>query len=127
MLLCCNVANKACFVERVKTVGMATRYALDGPVTKIPMGGEIFRTRPDLPWGPPSLLYNGYRFCFPGVKRPGRGVNHPHISNAEVKERVEVSSTPSQGLRGLFQGEFYLYLYHTTRVQTGNMDDPNHS
>ena len=26
-----------------------------------PGGGKIFRTRPDLPWGPPSLLYNGYR------------------------------------------------------------------
>jgi hypothetical protein len=22
-------------------------------------GGEIFRTFPDRPWGPPSLLYNG--------------------------------------------------------------------
>ena len=21
---------------------------------------EIFRTRPDTPWGPPTLLYNGY-------------------------------------------------------------------
>jgi hypothetical protein len=26
-----------------------------------PDGGEIFRTRPDRPWGPPSLLYNGNR------------------------------------------------------------------
>jgi len=25
------------------------------------VGGEIFRTRPDPPWGQPSLLYNGYR------------------------------------------------------------------
>jgi hypothetical protein len=24
-------------------------------------GGKIFRTRPDRPWVPPSLLYNGYR------------------------------------------------------------------
>jgi len=27
---------------------------------------------------------------FPGVKRPGRGVNHPTPSRAEVKERVEL-------------------------------------
>ena len=40
-------------------------------------GGEIFRKRPDRPWGPPSLLYNGYRVYFPGVKRTGRGVEHP--------------------------------------------------
>ena len=34
--------------------------------------GEIFRTFPDRPWGPHSLLYNGYR-DFPRVKeRPGR-------------------------------------------------------
>jgi hypothetical protein len=27
---------------------------------------------------------------FPGVKRPGRGVDHPPLSSAEVKERVEL-------------------------------------
>ena len=27
--------------------------------------GEIFHTRPNGPWSPPSLLYNGYR-VFPG-------------------------------------------------------------
>jgi hypothetical protein len=35
-----------------------------------PGGGEIFRTRPDRPWGPPSLLYNGYR-VFTGGKAAG--------------------------------------------------------
>jgi len=50
-------------------------------------GGEIFRTRPDRPWGPPSLLYNGYRFSFTGVKRPGRGVDHPlHLAPRLKKE-----------------------------------------
>jgi hypothetical protein len=41
--------------------------------------GEIFRTRPDRPWGPPSLLYNGY-WVYPGGKAAGRGValiTHP--------------------------------------------------
>jgi len=33
-------------------------------------GGEILRTRPERPWGPPSLLYNGYR-VFPGGKAAG--------------------------------------------------------
>jgi hypothetical protein len=36
-----------------------------------PDGGEIFRTCPDGPWGPPSLLYNGYRFFPGGRERPG--------------------------------------------------------
>ena len=47
-----------------------------------------FNDRPDRPWGPPCLLYNGYRVPFPGVKRPRRGINHTPISSAEVKERV---------------------------------------
>ena len=62
---------------------------MDGPRLES-QWGEIFRTRPDWPWGPHSLLYNGYRVSFPGVKRPGRGVNHPPPSSAEVKERVEL-------------------------------------
>jgi hypothetical protein len=37
---------------------------------KNPGGGAIFRTRPDRPWGPPSLLYDGYR-VFPGGKAAG--------------------------------------------------------
>jgi hypothetical protein len=28
---------------------------------------------------------------FPGVKQPKRGVDHPHPSNAKVKEKVELS------------------------------------
>ena len=52
--------------------------------------GRIFRTRPDRPWGPPRLLYIGNRVSFPGVKRPGHGVNHPPPSSAEVKERAEL-------------------------------------
>jgi hypothetical protein len=59
------------------TVGIATRYGLEWFGDRIPVDGEIFRTRPDRPWGPPSLLYNGYQVSFPGVKRPGRGVDHP--------------------------------------------------
>jgi len=33
-------------------------------------GGEIFRTLPDRPWGPPSLLYNWY-WVFLGGKAAG--------------------------------------------------------
>jgi hypothetical protein len=57
-------------------VGIAAGYGLDGPGIDS-RWGEIFRTCPDRPWGPPSLLYNGYR-VFPGVKS-GRGVTlTPH-------------------------------------------------
>jgi len=57
---------------------------------RIAVRGKIFDTRPDLPWGPPSLLYNGYRVSFPGVKRSERVVDHPPPFSAEVKERVEL-------------------------------------
>ena len=64
-----------------------TLHSRPGSVVGLPTGltvggsnpgvGEIFRTFPDLPWGPPSLLYNGYR-VFTGVKS-GRGVTlTPH-------------------------------------------------
>jgi hypothetical protein len=81
-----KVMGKA--VGRDSSVGIATRYELDG-LGSNPGGDEIFRTRPDRPWSPPSLLYNGYR-VIPGVKRKGRGVDHPPPSNAEVKERVGI-------------------------------------
>ena len=71
------------------SVGLATRYGLDSPWIEF-RWGEIFRTRPDQPWGPPSLLYNGCRVSFPGVKRPGRGVNHPPPPTAKVKAKVEL-------------------------------------
>jgi len=38
--------------------------------------GEIFRTRLDRLWGPPSVLYNGYR-VFPGGKAAEAWLNHP--------------------------------------------------
>jgi hypothetical protein len=54
---------------RDSSVGIATRYGPDGPGIES-RWGKIFRTRPDRPWGPPSLLYNGYR-VFPGGKAAG--------------------------------------------------------
>jgi hypothetical protein len=38
--------------------------------------------------------YTVYTGSFSGIKRPGRGVDHPHPSSAEVKEKVEHTSTP---------------------------------
>jgi len=64
-------------VSRNTSVGIATRYGLDGPGIESRWGGEIFRTRPELPWDPQSLLQNGYRVSFSRVKRPSRGVDHP--------------------------------------------------
>jgi hypothetical protein len=55
-----------------------------------PGGSEIFRTCPDRPWGPTSLLYNGYQ-VFPGGKvRPGRDADPSLPSSAEVKNRLDL-------------------------------------
>ena len=64
-------------------VGIATAYRLDGPGIES-RWGENFRTSPDRPWGPASLLYNGYR-VFPGGKvLPGRDADPSPASSAEV-------------------------------------------
>ena len=53
---------------------------------RISVGGNIFRIRPDRPWGVHSLLYNGYRgFSFAGGKRPGHGVNQSLAPSAKIK------------------------------------------
>ena len=77
---------------RNSSVGIATRYGLDGPEIESWRGGEIFRTRPYRPWGPPSLLYNWYR-----VFRGGKAVGAwcwPPIFSAEVLNRVELYLYP---------------------------------
>jgi len=56
-----------------------------------PGGDEIFHTCPDRPWGPPSLLYNGYRVFRGGKERPGRDADP---SSAVVKKEYSYISTP---------------------------------
>jgi len=48
---------------RDRVVSIATRWTVRGSNT---VGDEIFLTRPDQNWGPPRLLYNGYRDFFGG-------------------------------------------------------------
>jgi hypothetical protein len=48
-------------------IGLATGWTVRG---SNPGGCEIFRSHPDLPWGPTRLLYNGYR-VFSGGKAAG--------------------------------------------------------
>ena len=62
--------------SRDSSVGIPTELSRpDGPGIESRWGG-IFRAHSDRPWGPPSLLYKGYR-VFPWGKAAGRGVEHP--------------------------------------------------
>ena len=56
-------------VGRDNSVGIATRYRLDGPVIES-LWEARFSAPLDGRWGPPSILYNGYR-VFPGDKAAG--------------------------------------------------------
>jgi len=65
---------------------LATNWRVRG---SNPNGGEAFRTRPEWPWGPPSLD-EGYRASFSGEKAAGT-LRWPRTSSrADVKERVEL-------------------------------------
>jgi len=78
------------------SVGIATDFGVDGPG---------FSSRPDRPWAPPSLLYNGYRL-FPGG-RGGRGVgltNPPRSSAEGPRKEYSYNATHPKGLRGLQKG-----------------------
>ena len=74
---------------RDSSVGIATRCRLDGPVIESRWGRDFpHPSKPALgPTQPPILWVQS---LFPGVKRPGRGVDHLPKSNTEVKERVEL-------------------------------------
>ena len=94
------------------SVGIATDYGLDGPRIES-RWGEIFRTCPDRPWGPPSLLYNGYR-VFSRVKY-GRGVlltTHPLLVPRSWKSRAILLPTLWATTGPVTR---ILYLYHTMK------------
>jgi len=70
-----------------------------------------FSARPDRPWGPPSLLYNGYWVCPGGKVRPGRAADHSPPSSTAVMEEYSYTSTHPLGHIGPVTGSlFYMYF-----------------
>ena len=73
----CDVVRVAQSVQRL-TAGWTVRDRI--------LVGTRFSVHPVRPWGPPSLLYNGY-WVFPGGKaRPGRAADQSPPSSAAVME-----------------------------------------
>ena len=71
---------------RDSSVGIATRYGLDGPGIESRWGGARFSA--PIQTGPgarPASCTMGTG-SFPGVKRPGRSADHPPLSSAEAKK-----------------------------------------
>jgi hypothetical protein len=93
------------FVGRGSSVGIASRYGLDGPGSNPGGGGRDLPhlSRPTLGPNQPAS-YTMRIVSFPGLKRPGSGVEHPPIARAEVNERVKLyfysPSAPSSPVLG---------------------------
>jgi hypothetical protein len=70
------------------SVGIATDYGLDGPgielLKKIPVGARFFVPVQTGPEAHPAFCIMGTG-SFPGVKQPGRGVDHPPPYSTEVE------------------------------------------
>jgi hypothetical protein len=66
------------------------RYGLDGPGIESQWGEERFSAPVQTGSEAHPASYTIGTGYFPGVKRPGRGGDHPPPSSAEVKESVEL-------------------------------------
>ena len=62
---------------------------LDGPGIHSPVGATFSATVHSCPGAHPGSYTMGTG-SLPGLKQPGRGVNHPPPSSAEVKERIRL-------------------------------------
>ena len=77
---------------------------------RIPVGAR-FSAPVQTGCGTHPASYTMGTVSFPGINRPGRGIDHPPPSTAEIKERVELYLYSSSGPSWPVLGETYLYLY----------------
>jgi hypothetical protein len=81
--------------SRDSVVGRAIHKGLEGPGLESRQEHKNFlQNRPDRLWGPPSLLFRGYRGFFSGVKLPGREVDHSPAFIAEIRNDWSCTSAP---------------------------------
>jgi hypothetical protein len=98
-------------VDRDRPVGIATLYWLSGPGTESRWEARFSASVQTGPGAHPASCTMGTG-SFPGVKRPGRGVDHPPPSSAEVKERVELYVYSPSGPRRPVLGCTYLNTHN---------------
>jgi hypothetical protein len=101
---------------------LATGWAIRG---SNPGGGEIFLTRPDRPWGPPSPLYNGYWVFSGGRKRPGRGADSSPLLVPRSKNRVPVLSLRAfvacKNCETYLPKQYTVWIFNATRMNHLNI------
>jgi hypothetical protein len=93
-------------VGRDSSVVIATGYGLDGPVNESQWGKRFFTHVQTGPEAHPASCTMGTG-SFPGVKRPGRGANHPPLL-APRSGKSRALPLPLSGPSGLFYGDLYL-------------------
>jgi hypothetical protein len=82
-------------MDRDSAVGIATRYGLDGPEIESWLRRDFFAAVQSSRGAHPAS-YTLDTGSFPGVKRPGRGVDHlPHLMRRLKKELELYLYSPS--------------------------------
>ena len=94
---------------RDSSVGIATRYGLDGPVIESRWGARFSAPVQTGPGAHPASCTMGTG-SFPGVKRPRRGADHPPPSKCRGEERVGLYLYSPLGLHGRLREHLYLYI-----------------
>jgi hypothetical protein len=98
------------FLLKHPVVGIATHYRLHCLGIKSRWGAR-FSAHVQTGHGVHQASYTIGTRSFLGVKQLGCGVDHPHPSSTEVKERVGLYLHSTLGLHDLFWGELILTLY----------------
>jgi hypothetical protein len=92
--LCPNIHLRN-FLTGAGTVMIVIAYGLEDQSSFPNMAASLSSPqRPDGLWGPPSLLSNGYRGSFLGVKRPGRETNHSPRQLPSLRMRGDIRPLP---------------------------------
>jgi len=73
--------------------------------------GYTFLPRPNRAWGPPCLLYNGYRVSFPGVKGPERGFERTPNLVSRLNKEQSYNSNPLWAFMARSTVNFTLYIF----------------
>ena len=111
--LLCLLWNLFPFHLRDSSVGIATRYGLDGPGDRIPVGASFSAPVQNGPGAYPASRTMGTG-SFSWVKRPGRGVDHSPPFKFRGHERVGLYLYSSSGLQWPVTGRIFPFHLPTS-------------
>ena len=98
-----SVSNASFHCIDFQSVGIATRYGLDGQVIEFRWGWDVpYPSRPTLEPTQPPLQWVSR--LFPGVKQRKRGLNHPPSSSVELEKTVPI--LPIWDFRAWYRANF---------------------